>query len=114
MQGIFLSYARSDDEPYTRSVYDRLRTEGYDVWFDREHMPSRSLTFLQEIRDAVRSRDRLVVVLGPGAVESDYVRAEWQAALVDSKVVTPVLRLGDYNLVPPELRNLHCPDVRAS
>src|SRR5688572_19359501 len=106
MPGVFLSYARADDEPFTRSVYDRLRAEGYDVWFDRENMPSRALTFLQEIRDAVRSRDRLLVVLGPAAVSSEYVRAEWQAALVDSKVVTPVLRLGDYDLVPPELKNL--------
>lgn len=112
MPGIFLSYARGDDEPYTRSVYQRLHAENYDVWFDREDMPSRALTFLQEIRDAVRSRDRLLVVLGPAAARSDYVRAEWQAALVDGKVVTPVLRLGDYGLVPPELKNLHCPDVR--
>ena len=111
---IFLSYARGDDEPYTRSVYERLLAEGFDAWFDREDMPSRALTFLQEIRDAVRSRDRLLVVLGPAAVLSDYVRAEWQAALVDGKVVTPVLRLGDYDLVPPELKNLHCPDVRPS
>jgi hypothetical protein len=109
---IFLSYARGDDEPYARSVYEQLFAEGFDVWFDREDMPSRALTFLQEIRDAVRSRDRLLVVLGPTAALSDYVRAKWQAALVDGKVVTPVLRLGDYDLVPPELKNLHCPDVR--
>jgi hypothetical protein len=109
---IFLSYARADDEPFVRGLYDQLRAEGFDVWFDRECMPSRALTFLQEIRDEIRSRDRLLVVLGPQALRSDYVRAEWQAALVDGKIVNPVLRGGDYDLVPSELKNLHCPDVR--
>jgi hypothetical protein len=112
MGSVFLSYARADDEPYVRKLYERLHGDGFDVWFDREHMPSRSLTFLQEIRDAIRNRERLVVVLGPAAVQSDYVRAEWQAALVEGKAVTPLLRLGDYKLVPPELKSLHCPDVR--
>ena len=114
MAGVFLSYARSDDEPYVRDLFTRLQAQGFDAWFDREHMPSRSLTFLQEIRDAIRQRDRLVVILGPGAIKSDYVRAEWQAALVEGKAVTPILRLGDYKIVPPELKSLHCPDVRAS
>ena len=54
----------------------------------------------------MRSRDRLLVILGPAAVRSDYVRAEWQAALVDGKVVTPVLRLGDYGLVPPGVERI--------
>ena len=114
MTGVFLSYARSDDEPYVRDLFNHLQADGFDAWFDREYMPSRSLTFLQEIRDAIRERDRLLVVLGPAAVKSDYVRAEWQAALVEGKAVTPILRLGDYNLVPPELKNFHCPDVRAT
>jgi hypothetical protein len=114
MTGVFLSYARSDDEPYVRDLFNHLRADGFDAWFDREYMPSRSLTFLQEIRDAIRQRERLLIILGPGAVKSDYVRAEWQAALVEGKAVTPILRLGDYDLVPPELQNLHCPDVRTT
>jgi hypothetical protein len=75
-------------------------------------MPSRALTFLQEIREAIDGVDRLIAVLGPGAARSDYVRAEWQYALTVGKVVTPLLRLGTYDLVPPELRNLHCLDFR--
>lgn len=112
MNGVFLSYARSDDEPFARKLFERLRVDGFEVWFDRENMPGRSLTFLQEIRDAIRQRDRLVVILGPAAVKSDYVRAEWQAGLVEGKAVLPLLRLGDYDLVPPELQSVHCPDVR--
>jgi TIR domain/NB-ARC domain len=108
---IFLSYARSDDELFVRRLFQVLRQE-YRVWFDRESMPSRSLTFLQEIREAIDRADRLIIVIGPVALGSDYVRAEWQYALTAGKLVTPILRLGTYDAIPAELANLHCPDFR--
>ena len=43
---------------------------------------------------------------------SDYVAAEWRCALELCIAVTPVLRLGDYNLMPAELSVHHCPDAR--
>ncbi|GEM_PF-4834365 len=55
-------------------------------------MPSRGLTFHQEIQDAVAARERLVLVVGPKAGVSDYVRQEWQFALQADKAVTPILR----------------------
>jgi len=109
---LFLSYGRGDDEPFVKKLYQRLDAEGFSVWWDRECMPSRALTFLKEIREAVRASDRVVVVIGPSCVRSAYCRAEWQAALAESKVVNPILRLGDHTLLPPELGNFHCPDLR--
>jgi hypothetical protein len=48
-----------------------------------------------------------VLVVGPKAVTSDYVQQEWQFAWREAdKVVTPILRLGDYPLVPDELKLL--------
>ena len=85
MRRIFLSYARSDDAAFARRLFDSLADE-FDVWFDRESMPSRALTFLQEIREAIDESDRLIVVIGPGAIASDYVRAEWQYALVGTRL----------------------------
>ena len=41
-------------------------------------MPSRGLTFHQEIQDAVAARERLVLVVGPKAALSDYVRRRGQ------------------------------------
>jgi hypothetical protein len=113
MARIFLSYARADDEPFVRRLRDDLVAAGFDVWFDRLSMPSRSLTFLQEIRDAIAACDRLVLIVGPKAVTSDYVRQEWQFAYFEAdKIVTPILRVGDHSLVPDELRLLHCEDLR--
>jgi hypothetical protein len=39
---IFLSYARDDDEPFVKRLHDDLTKAGFDVWFDRVSMPSRS------------------------------------------------------------------------
>ena len=41
-------------------------TEDETAEFDREDMPGRGLTFLQEIRDAIAYRDRLVLVVSVG------------------------------------------------
>src|SRR6516164_2429324 len=112
MPSLFLSYAREDDEPFVERLYHALRARGFDVWWDRVSMPSRQLTFHQEIREAIAARERLVLVIGPRAATSDYVRQEWQFALEADKVVTPILRLGDYSIVPGELRGIHCEDFR--
>jgi len=95
---LFLSYARGDDEPFVKRLYAELTQAGFKVWFDRVSLPSRQLTFHQEIKDAIlKETDRLIYVAGPKAALSDYVRAEWQFALeCDHVVVTPILRLGDY------------------
>ena len=106
MTTVFLSYGRGDDEPFVERLCQALKARGLDVWYDRESLSSRGRTFHQEIRDAIAARDRLVLVVGPHAVSSEYVRQEWQFALEADKVVTPILRIGDYPLVPDELKLL--------
>lgn len=49
------------------------------MWWDRESMESRGWTFLHEIRDAIEGADRLIAVIGPEAVTSEYVKYEWEA-----------------------------------
>ena len=120
MTRIFLSYARGDDvQPYdpATSWVQRLSREltaaGFDVWFDHLSLPSRGLTFHQEIRDAIAACNRLLLVVGPQAASSEYVQQEWQFAWFEAeKVVTPILRSGDYPLAIPELALLHAEDFR--
>ena len=108
---LFLSYARDDDEAFVKDLYQDLTRRGFDVWWDRVSMPSRRLTFHQEIRDAVAACDRLVLVIGPQAIQSDYVRQEWQFAWYQAeKIVTPILRIGNYPVPLDELKRLHCED----
>jgi len=123
MDTIFLSYARGDDEQFARRLYEDLTKAGFDVWFDRVSMPSRQVTFLQEIRDAIAARDRLILVVGPKAITSDYVTQEWQFAyFVANKCVNAVVRFDGvdpagsrvdrYSLIPEDLKLQHAEDFR--
>ncbi len=108
---LFLSYARREDDAFVARLYELLRKTGRSVWWDLREMPARSLTVMQEIRDAIDGVERVVVVLGPRALASDYVPAEWQHALAGGKVVVPMRRAGAFELVPPELRSFPCLDL---
>jgi WD40 repeat protein len=123
---VFLSYARADDEAFVERLHRDLIEAGVEVWWDRAAMESRGRTFLQEIRDAIEGVDRVVAVVGPAAISSQYVRYEWDHALLFAKGIVPILRLGTYELLPEELlgenteglartdlARLHCPDFRA-
>ena len=123
---VFISYARADDEHFVERLHRDLEAAGIEVWWDRDTMASRGRTFLQEIRDAIEAVDRVIAVIGPKAIDSDYVRYEWEHAALFAKGLLPILRLGDYDLVPTELlpeddqglaasdlSKLHCPDFRA-
>lgn len=117
---IFMSYGRGDDDPnyndpklsFMRRLYNDLVKAGYDVWWDRESLPSRALAFLQEIRDAIAVSDRVILVVGSHALQSEYVRVEWKFALSQSIPVTPILRNGEYQSIPEALNNYNSPDFR--
>lgn len=111
---LFISYARADDEAFAKRLWWNLEQHGFRVWWDREKMESRGQTFLQEIRDAINASDRVLLIVGPNVRQSRYVEVEWRHALRGCVVVTPVLRMGDYENVPEALRSLHCVDVRPS
>jgi NB-ARC domain/TIR domain len=111
---IFISYGRQDDEPFTRRLRDDLAAKGFRIWWDRASMPSRGLTFTQEIRDAIDRANRLLLIVGPSALTSAYVQSEWRHALLFAKSVVPLLRIGTYDTLPEPLRQLHCPDCRES
>lgn len=74
MTSVFISYARADDEDFAKRLYEDLTREGFEVWRDRESLHSVSLTFLQQIKGAIREKiDRFIFVAGSKTAESDYV-----------------------------------------
>lgn len=60
---VFLSYARGDDESFVKQLYEDLTAKGFSVRWDRVSMPSRALTFLQEIREAITQRNFWLVLV---------------------------------------------------
>jgi len=112
MAKLFLSYARTSDEPFVKKLYTSLTDSGHEVWWDREKMPNRGLNFLQEIRDSITDSKRLILVGYPKSYESNYVRQEWEYALSICLPVMTLLREGEYDSIPAELKDKDIPDFR--
>jgi len=112
LSSFFLSYARGDDAAFASKFHHDLASKGFDIWFDRESLPGRASVFLSEVREALDDYDRLVLVVGPNALKSGYIVAEWQYAINSGKAITPVLRIGEFDAIPEELRKYHILDAR--
>lgn len=109
---VFLSYCRRDADELAKQLRDDLLKEGIKVWWDQASMDSRGLSFLQEIRDAIASAERLMLLLTPGALDSTYVASEWQFAAESCIAITPVLLSVRLDSIPPALADLHAVDFR--
>lgn len=109
---VFISYAHSDDAEFVEQLHRDLTRHEIYVWRDREAMESRGTPFLSVIKDAIQTIDYLILVFGSGAKQSSVVQQEWECALSLCKAVLPVLRLGDFSLLPPEIARIHAIDFR--
>lgn len=108
----FLSYGRNDDEPFVEALRDYLIGRGVSVWWDRTHMEARGVPFQHVIDEAIRAIDRVVFVVGPEALASQYVAHELQVAEEAGNVVIRVLRSSDPQAVKAALQREHVYDVR--
>ena len=116
---IFLSYARADDhadyhdpaKSFLRRLYNALKDD-YTVWWDREAMPSRGRTFDDEIKEAITTSSRVLLVVGDGVHDSEYVQMELDYALSRCIPVIPLLRHGDFATIPDAVPQVHALDFR--
>lgn len=104
MPGIFISYRRDDSQGFAGRLADDLTLAlGPDRVFSDVEIPAGS-DYTEVLRHAIQSSDALLVVIGRRwAAEStqgfpsrlfepaDWVRAEIEIALVQRKIVVPVL-----------------------
>src|SRR5450631_2312095 len=109
---LFISYSRRASESLAKKIHSDLIAGNLAVWWDRKAMESRGQTFLQEIRNAIADSNRVLLIVTPDAMNSEYVNAEWNFALESCTVVTPILAIGEYDIVPESLRSLHTIDFR--
>src|SRR5271165_6171691 len=78
-QRIFVSHSHQDNE-FSRHLVEALRARGLDVWYDESDLSGGS-TMDVVIESELRSRDAYIVVMSPSAVNSRWVRGEWNEAL---------------------------------
>jgi uncharacterized protein YjbI with pentapeptide repeats len=75
----FLSYS-SEDLSFVHALYQRLHGAGVRVWFDKESMKG-GVRIQKQVEEAVKSYDKVVVVLSKAALRSKWVQREIYTAL---------------------------------
>lgn len=76
---VFISYARTDGEPFATRLRQRLEAEHIPLWQDRVGLEGGKDWWLQ-ITDALEKVEFLVLVMTPAAMLSETVRKEWRYA----------------------------------
>lgn len=104
---IFISYSRTNEE-FVRDLWIALGREGFETWWDRENLRAGD-DWAKHLEQAVDTCEVLVVVISEAALESQWVRMEYERALSQGKSVFPVLLENTPN-IPEDLQKLHWVD----
>ncbi len=89
---IFISYRRTD--VYTAlAVYENLKNQGYDVFFDYRSISSGD--FEQIITSNIRARAHFLIILTPTALDrlnepGDWLRREIEIAIDEKRNIVPL------------------------
>ena len=109
---VFVSYSRVDAE-LARSIYSGLEQLGFKMWRDRSNMIGGE-DWWQQIEDAIRNSDSMVLCLSPEALLSPIVAKEWRyARQVGTRVLPVIIRPINFNEVPQWMAKVDWFDLRS-
>jgi serine/threonine protein kinase len=104
---VFFSYARTDSVFVDRLEAD-LQDNGYRTWVDRHHLVG-GRPWKADIERSIELAQVVLVVLSSKAVESRYVRMEYERAIRLQRAIIPILLTSDCS-IPDELGHLQVVD----
>lgn len=84
---IFISYSRNDTE-YVSALVQAFRTQGFDVWFDKNIITGNDWD--DTIEEQIKAADAVVLILSKTSVESENVKDEMSYAIGLGKSVNPI------------------------
>ena len=102
---VFVSYARSN-EPLAQEVAEALQSVGYGVWRDNElpaHRP-----YAEVIEERLKGAKAVIVLWSEAAVQSQWVRAEADAARMAGTLVQVSI---DGTAAPLPFNQIQCADL---
>jgi tetratricopeptide (TPR) repeat protein len=90
---VFISYRRKN-LPWALAIFQNLKSEGYDVFFDYLSIPSGD--FESIIVENIKARAHFVVILTPSALErcyepGDWLRREIETAMDEKRNIVPLM-----------------------
>jgi WD40 repeat protein len=88
----FISYGRADSLTFCRKLYDRLREQGLNIWFDQNDIPL-GVDFQNQIDDGIEKAHNFLFVIAPHSINSPYCGKEIELALRRNKRIIPLLHV---------------------
>jgi WD40 repeat protein len=88
----FISYGRPDSLDFGIELSNRLRKEGFKVWFDKDHIKAAE-DFQKKINDGIEKAHNFLFIISPHSVNSKYCRDEIELALKLNKRIIPLLHV---------------------
>jgi hypothetical protein len=79
----FISYSAKDDE-FAKRIWADLQSHGVRCWYDKHDLRIGD-KILDEIKDAIRSRDKIVLILSEHSINSDWVEDEVTAGFEEER-----------------------------
>lgn len=105
---VFLSYARSDALDAVKKLKTEIQQAGFQTWRDLEEMRG-GKDWKDQLRDAIKQSDIIVVLLTPASVISENVKWEIDTAVTLDKPMIGILILPCQ--LPEDLKKLHYHDL---
>ncbi len=95
IEKVFISHGQ-DTLPFCQEIVRGLKVQNMDVWYDENNLNMGHI--MEKIEQELMGRQHFVLILSPQAVDSQWVRQEYAAALDllrtgDLKTFIPVLAL---------------------
>jgi hypothetical protein len=105
---IFVSYSRQQLY-FAESVVLHLQQAGLEVWFDLQQI-SPGKDWMSELEQGYGNCERLILIVSRAAIQSPYVKIEWETALHDGREI--ILVLAESVNLPDALRMCAVYDAR--
>jgi len=103
-QDAFISYGRADSKAFAFKLYDRLRQEGLNIWFDFADIPL-GVDYQKQIDDGIETTHNFLFIISPHSVHSPYCRLEIDLALRYNKRIIPLLHVQEISYETWKNRN---------
>jgi len=88
----FISYSRPYSIDFAIKLEKHLTAQGFDIWLDL-HDINAGDDFLKRIDTAIENAQRLIYIISPGAVNSEYCAQELALAVELNKPVIPLIHV---------------------
>ncbi|MEZ2303144.1 MAG: TIR domain-containing protein [Microcoleus sp.] len=88
----FISYGRADSLGFGKILYDRLREQGLNIWFDQNDIPL-GVDFQNQIDDGIEKADNFLFIIAPHSINSPYCGKEIELAIRRNKRIIPLLHV---------------------